>query len=278
MDPMDYRIVWIHGIGQEVAGYSKPWEQAFNKYLNFPDNDYVEVLWNVVYNTLNEAIAPGASMADIPLTPQEQLSEAEVSKALTTMLLARMSSQAQADAATGEWSELTGAIGTEAAFLPDWILNPNPYIGEFVKYLVSRRIRTAVKERVKQKIRALANNGYSCSIIAHSWGTVVAYESLLDLEVELPGFQLANLFTLGSPLWLVAPFLDDHSGRKPHTVRRWVNIHAQGDLIGSWLKPGFEVDQDYAVPNFGNGDAHGSYFVPGNVQVQQDIVAADILG
>ena len=95
--------------------------------------------------------------------------------------------------------------------------------------------------------------------------------------MELPAFQLANLFTLGSPLWLVQPLLDDHSGRKPRNVGRWVNVHAQGDLIGSWLKPAFQADQDYAVPNFGGGDAHGSCFVVGNTSVQHDIVAADVL-
>jgi hypothetical protein len=157
------------------------------------------------------------------------------------------------------------------------VLDPGAYIGEFAQYLVSRRIRSAVKEKVKEKIRPLADSGDDISIIAHSWGTVVAYESLIDLEVELPAFQLTNLFTLGSPLWLVQPFLDDRSGRKPGNLTTWVNVHAQDDVIGSWLRPGFRVDKDFEVPNFGGGEPHGSYFVPGNVAVQRDIVAATIV-
>src|SRR5204863_7889770 len=118
---------------------------------------------------------------------------------------------------------------------------------------------------LQDQLRPLGGAGDAISIIAHSWGTVVAYESLIDLEVELPAFQLADLFTLGSPIWAVHQLLDDRSGRKPRNTGKWVNIHAQGDVIGSWLTPGFRVDKDYAVPNFGNtNDAHGSYFFPGN--------------
>jgi len=134
-------------------------------------------------------------------------------------------------------------------------------------------------EKLKQQLRPLVGQGDAISIIAHSWGTVVAYESLIDLEVELPVFQLADLFTLGSPLWAVQQLLDDRSGRKPRNTGKWVNIHAQGDVIGSWLKPGFRVDQDYAVPDFSNGrDPHGSYFLPGNAAVQDNIVEVTIEG
>ncbi len=272
---MDYRVVWVHGIGHQPAGYSKAWENAFNTYLQFPQDDYIEVLWSVVFDSFIGNSSLGMNEITIPLTPQEQLAEAEVRKALTTQLLARAVPM-QTSGLVGEWSELINEAAANEALLPNWVLHPDQYLGEFVKYLVSRPIRNAVKERAKQQLRTLANSAYDCSIIAHSWGSVVAYESLIDLEMELPTFRLANLFTLGSPLWLVQPLLDDRSGRKPRNVGRWVNVHAQGDLIGSWLKPGFQVDQDYAVPNFGGGDAHESYFVVGNMQVQHDIVAADV--
>jgi hypothetical protein len=273
---MDYRVVWIHGIGPQHIGYSIPWEDAFNQYLQFPHDDYIEVLWSVVFDSLISNSSLGMNEINIPLTPHEQLAEADVRKALTTQLLARAEPMQNSDL-VGEWSQLIHNAAANEALLPDWVLNPDQYLGEFVKYLVSRPIRNAVKERAKQQLRLLASSSYDCSIIAHSWGTVVAYESLIDLEVELPAFRLDNFFTLGSPLWLVQSLLDDRSGRKPRNAGRWVNVHAQGDLIGSWLKPGFLVDQDFAVPNFGGGDAHGSYFVVGNVQVQHDIVAADVL-
>jgi len=146
-----------------------------------------------------------------------------------------------------------------------------------VKYLVSRRVRHAVKEKAKERLRPLVSSEYSTSLVAHSWGTVVAYETLLDLEAELPSLQSTNLVTLGSPLWLVRHFLDERSGRKPGNVANWVSIHARGDVIGSWLSPGFQVDKEFEVPSFGGGDAHGSYFAPGNEAVQRDIIVQTIL-
>ncbi|TMD62721.1 MAG: hypothetical protein E6I91_14975 [Chloroflexi bacterium] len=48
---MEYRGVWVHGIGPTSAGYSVEWTQAYNQYLNFPSADYIEVLWADVYNS-----------------------------------------------------------------------------------------------------------------------------------------------------------------------------------------------------------------------------------
>jgi hypothetical protein len=275
---MDYRIVWVHGIGPTQPGYSKDWDQTYNPYLKFPLSDFMEVYWADVYSSTMSVANPGTNIITMPLTIQEQLVEAQVRKALTTVLLARITAQMQTPALLGEWSQFTNKAATGQALLPPWVVNPDAYIGEFVKYLVNRGVRNAVKEKAKEQLRVLANSGCNCSVIAHSWGTVVAYESLLDLETELPAFQLAHLFTLGSPLWLVHYLLDDSSGRKPHNVANWINIHAQGDMIGAGLTPGFQDDADYGVASFGAGDPHGSYFVNGNVAVEHDLVAVTILG
>jgi metacaspase-1 len=275
---MDYRVVWIHGIGPTLAGYSLSWDQVYNQYLNFPPTDYIEVLWSDVFGSMSSANNLGMNQLAIPLTTQEQLVEDKVRKDLTTVLLARSTAQAQSPALLGEWSQLTQKAATGQMGIPPWVLNPDAYLGEFVKYLVNQDIRNAVKEKAKMQLRQLANCGCNCSFIAHSWGTVVAYESLLDMESELPSLQLAHLFTLGSPLWLVHYLLENTSGRKPHNVANWVNVHAQGDPIGAGLTPGFQVDADFLVPTFDNANPHGSYFEAGNVAVEYDIVAVDILG
>lgn len=243
---MDHRIFWEHGVGLIPVGYSQSWDQAYNPYLNFLANDFVEGYWADVF------------------TAQNDEDETFIRNALTTIFLARAIPQAQ-------------GLGV----IPPWIQNPDASVGEFVKYLVNRGIRNAVKDKVKSQLRplgALANGGCHCSIIAHSWGTVVTYESLLDLEAEQPAFKLAHLFTLGCPLWLVQHFLDDSSGRKPRNVANWVNIHAQGDPVGAGLTPAFQVDMDYPVANYNNSnDPHGSYFLAGNVAVQREIVAVTII-
>ena len=71
-------------------------------------------------------------------------------------------------------------------------------------------------------------------MIAHSLGTVVAYEALHahpDLDVDL-------LVTLGSPLALpelifhrLQPRPGAGTGLRPANVRRWVNISDHGDPV-----------------------------------------------
>ncbi len=279
---MQHRVVWVHGIGAHSPGYSTEWQTNFNRYLNLTSADYLEICWNSVFETAQS----GTRSAALALSSQEQLAEQEVREELETILQARAAAMPQADLSTTrgggtgviEYGEMQGrGVGTRGSTW-DWLLKPDEYLGDFAKYLVSRSVRTAVKEKAKEVLRPLANSGADVSIISHSWGTVVSYDALLDLEVELPGLQVANLITLGSPLWMVRRLLDDRSGRKPKQTNRWINVHARGDLVGSWLQPAFRDDKDYAVPNFGGVGAHSSYFAPNNTAVQHDIVAQYVLG
>ncbi len=292
---MEYRVVWVHGIGTHSPGYSKDWTRIFGKYLNPPmiDDDYVEVDWDVVFNPAfggTRGLESAAPVKKIKLTPAEKKKERQVRQELESILLARSSAMAEASSADEgtrggeeeiiEWSD--SEFGLEATgtrgFFNDWVRFANDSLGDFVKYIVSKDVRTEVKEKFKEKVRPLADLDATITVISHSWGTVVAYDSLLDLQKETPALKVANLITVGSPLWMVRTFLDDKSGRKPDEVTNWINITAKGDLIGSWLNKNFKVTKDYQVAKFGDGDAHGSYFVEGNEQVQKDLVAHYILG
>jgi hypothetical protein len=303
---MQHRLVWVHGIGDHLPGYSEPWEQSFNPHLSFQHANYVEVVWETVFDSAIEALRleARADGAPVVMTPREQLAEAEVRAQLKAILAARASAfdemRAPAPAAGPEaavaggeileWSAVQDASAERAG--PEGLPREraareggrfglfsllDEYIGDFTSYLVSPRIRAAVQEEAKKILRPLASNDLKVSIVAHSWGTVVAYDALLDLELEAPSLQVANLFTLGSPLWAVRSLLEDSSGRKPGGLGFWMNVTASGDLIGSWLSPAFNVDSDNLVPWFGDGDAHGSYFVIDNVAVQRDLIAKTIL-
>jgi metacaspase-1 len=288
---MDYRNIWVHGIGPIAPGYSAGWTQAFNTYLNLLGTDFSEVVWNTVYTdtpagaTTDGVTRGGDVLPAVTLTDPEQQEAERIQADLRAGLWARtaaLSSSAATSATTRglpaplDWTQYTRPQETRG--LLNWLTNPEPYLGEFVKYLANRRIRTAVKEKFKEQVRPLAGTGVRVSILAHSWGTVVAYESLLDLQTEQPTLQIANFVTLGCPLWVTRPFLDDRSGRKPAEDAAWINVFAQTDVVGAPLSASFQVDHDFGVPNFGGGDAHGSYFVAGNVLVQRDIVAPAILG
>src|SRR5258708_27109636 len=114
---MDYRVVWVHGIGHQPPGYSKPWEDVFNQYLQFPHADYIEVLWSPVFDSFIGNSTLGMTEITIPLTPQEQLPEAEVRKALTTQLLARAGPMQTP--VVGQRSRLPSGAAPGEALLPD---------------------------------------------------------------------------------------------------------------------------------------------------------------
>jgi len=48
---MDYRVVWVHGIGPTLVGYSDSWTQTYNQYLKFSVNDFIEVFWADAYSS-----------------------------------------------------------------------------------------------------------------------------------------------------------------------------------------------------------------------------------
>jgi hypothetical protein len=90
--------------------------------------------------------------------------------------------------------------------------------------------RTLVRDRVAEVIAAHQAD----TVVAHSLGSVVAYETLW----AHPGLAVRTLITLGSPLALphaVFPRLDpaprNERGRRPPGVRCWINLADPGDLV-----------------------------------------------
>jgi len=136
---------------------------------------------------------------------------------------------------------------------------------------------------------AAAGVGHLRGAPAGPWGTVVAYEALRQLEDEgLQAPLVRNFFTVGAALSIGPVKMQlrgaNKNGKKPASVRRWVNLNAHGDLIGGALK-GRPYDDDIDIiklPPFGcnsllglvnPGCAHSSCFVSGNVAVNRDIFA-----
>jgi hypothetical protein len=106
------------------------------------------------------------------------------------------------------------------------------FVPEVAAYLASDRAVARIKSRdaVADTIRRRRPK----VVIAHSLGSVVAYEALWanpDLQVEL-------LITLGSPLGMrnvvferLLPAPLDGYGRRPAGVARWVNIADKDDIV-----------------------------------------------
>jgi hypothetical protein len=111
------------------------------------------------------------------------------------------------------------------AFIATFFRDVTRYLGD-----ENGSTRAAAREEVAGTI---ASTGARV-VIAHSLGSVVAYEALHahpELEVDL-------LLTLGSPLALrhgvfdrLSPAPVDGTGQRPPGVRRWVNLSDHGDIV-----------------------------------------------
>ncbi len=162
-------------------------------------------------------------------------------------------------------------------------------LDDFSVYLVHAPTRKAIIDKFTAVVRSQLAAGSEIDVISHSWGTVVAYEGLRELEdngISLTGVR--NFFTVGAALSIGAVKAglrsQNKDGRKPTGIRRWVNLNARGDLVGGPLqgRP-YEVDEDRVnLDPFGCGSflglvnpscSHGSYFQSGNTAVNRDIFA-----
>ena len=60
-------------------------------------------------------------------------------------------------------------------------------------------IRRNVLDEFHRVVRPLLQSGANLEIVAHSWGTVVSYEGLLELDAQMGlGGRVRNWFVVGS--------------------------------------------------------------------------------
>jgi metacaspase-1 len=267
--PTDTRVVFVHGIGNYVAGYSDRWRAAFNRHLGLDLGNFVEVVWDDVFD--ERAGERGLSPVP-PLTPEEELRAEELQEELRELIQTRH--ELMTDLTANDPSRaLAGPSRTSDRGLLTWLINFDEYIGDFAKYLASASVREAVDARVSSRLKPLLASGVPTVLITHSWGSVVAHHTLRGLDGSaLPALHC----TLGSPLWMlpVRKALDFDS--RTRGCDYWINVDARGDLVGGSLSGKFAVNEDHSVAVVGDENAHASYFHPDNAAVQRDIVAAAI--
>ncbi|MBM7169450.1 antibiotic ABC transporter ATP-binding protein [Streptomyces sp. G44] len=118
----------------------------------------------------------------------------------------------------------------------------------------------ALRERVRASV-ARAIDADTRVLVAHSLGSVVAYELLCDeaLREAHPEWQISSLITLGSPLGLrglvfdrLIPAPHRETGSWPPRIRRWTNVADRGDIVAlvKRLAPRFGPEvADHEVDN-----------------------------
>jgi len=281
-------LVYVHGICEHAENYSQPWWEAMKPHLparlaeHFEEHRH-EVNWSNIVN--DRAIMEAATRAD-------DLRAVQVAAEIKAVLQDRserilLEGTPRADRQTAPRSLERSAVPRGAVSIPG--LN---CADDFARYLTQSQTRRRILDRFLGVVRPKLESGSRLEIISHSWGTVVAYEGLRELDDELFSGRVSNLFTVGSALsiWPVKRMLADpyRDGRKPRHVKRWINLDAQSDAVGGPLMNNpFEVDREFlglypagceeqgflGITWFNPSCAHSSYFDRENRAVNRDIFA-----
>jgi len=271
-------LVSVHGIGKHGVGYSDQWWQALKPHVGSlfgpatPGQGRAEVRWS---DLVNNQRSGGAAELDSKAR--------ELRQAILDVLDDRRLQQIQDPTAAPSGGDTSRGVAMA--------------IDDFLIYMVNATTRQRILERFTSIVRPLLAAGHTLEIISHSWGTVVAYEGLRELENQALNGRVHTWFTVGSALSL-APVqgtlrpgnrpAQSRRAPKPGLVQNWINLDAKGDHVGGPIGHRFEVSREFlnleptgcaAGPvGYNLGCAHSSYFDPANLQVNRDIFAATMLG
>lgn len=131
-------------------------------------------------------------------------------------------------------------LGDLFSFLIPLISDPaiKNTIAETLRYFENRDgIGARVREILKAPLRTSFADGDRVLLIAHSMGSVIAYDALWELWHEEHNHGRVDLFlTLGSPLGMryvqkrLVGFRNHGHARFPGNIRHWVNVATEGDI------------------------------------------------
>jgi hypothetical protein len=157
---------------------------------------------------------------------------------------------------THKWDLIVGAaqsvFGSEIDFLErhTGIAGPEDFVLEKTftdldaYYQDIAGFRGEVRARLAQKLQD--HRGKRIMLIAHSMGSIIAYDVLRLLGRADPGFRIDHLVTIGSPLGLprvkAAIYRENDLVRTPSIVGRWSNFADRRDLVALDAKLGDDYE------------------------------------
>ena len=270
----DRYLIYVHGISQHLQGYSHNWWNALKRFVGniFGSGELNDTRQEVVWSDLVNA-----------RTVVDEAEQQQLRREIELVLTER---RQQIIA-----NETGGGSDARRASVHSFTERGGFAIDDFLIYMLNSRVRQQIIDRFTKVVRPLLENNSQIDIISHSWGTVVAYEGLRELEkLSLPG-KVTTFFSVGSAL-SISPVRDrlreeNQDGNRPTNVEQWVNLDAKGDLVGGMLGDKFDVTQEYLnleptgcsrfLGIYNLGCAHSSYFNHSNVAVNRDIFAKYIV-
>lgn len=110
-----------------------------------------------------------------------------------------------------------------------------------------------IRDLIETGVRDALAPGEETVVVAHSLGTVVAY-NLLHREAEAQGWRVPLLVTLGSPLGVTALRQWLAPIRYPGGVSEWFNAYDPDDIVALYPLDAEHFDVTPAIENWGGVD------------------------
>lgn len=254
------RIVAVHGIGQQRMGahtLHQDWHPALNDGLDLAGHTPVDGA-DLVCAFYGDLFRPAGSMAigDPPYDAtdvgdgfeQALLAEWRADPAAAEASLAPHDSRAMVSTPRAIQAALDGLSRSRFfAGIAERLLIFD--LKQVSLYFNDKDARRSAQSRVEKSISPDTR-----VVVAHSLGSVVAYETLCGH----PDWQIDAFVTLGSPLGIrnlifdrLQPAPSSGLGRKPECVRTWTNISDAGDIVALVKQLGgcFDGVADLSVSN-----------------------------
>ncbi len=102
-------------------------------------------------------------------------------------------------------------------------------------YRTDPEVRSAVQSRLAKRLRSARRWRRRVMLIAHSMGSIVAYDVLRDAGSTLKGLEVSHFVTVGSPLGLAdLKTVVEGPLQVPECAAQWSNFSDPKDPVSSW--------------------------------------------
>jgi hypothetical protein len=216
-DRVNNAVIIIHGVGNQTAGYSKPLQDLLK--AEIPSLHFIEVLWSDLGSVLRQAEDP-ARQKEREAAEQQLLNEINAAEQQAL-------DSAKARGATPQQQQMRDEYAAARGF-----------VSPIVSYeFLSASERGRIQQRLRGALDWAAQHADHTYVIAHSLGSVIAFDTLQGWEGSAPPGKIALLTTMGSPLG--KQIFAAHHGRpttRPAAVDTWTNFYSPNDIISSALE------------------------------------------
>jgi pimeloyl-ACP methyl ester carboxylesterase len=217
------QLIYVHGIGQHppLEAIKLQWDLAlFGRDVGAKSS---MAYWSDLVHPAAVATKGRSSAKSRAPNWREQLGAAQQDQ------LAQFERRLLRQLGVGEATGPSRGPGKKVLFLPAWASKPitQAFVKAFVADTAAYFFAPGMRERIQQRLhqQLLAAGGRPVTLVAHSQGSIIAYELLAAAKTAgVPNIE--HLVTLGSPLGIqeLQDLLEPRSLQVPGCVRQWSNF------------------------------------------------------